>query len=73
MRMAAAMECGTVWVNEHAAFASEMPHGGFKLSGTGKDMSHYALEEYTIVKNVMFDISGNPTKDWYSMVFPSDR
>lgn len=68
MRMAAAMECGTVWVNEHAAFASEMPHGGFKLSGIGKDMSHYALEEYTLVKNVMFDISGETRKDWYSMV-----
>lgn len=68
MRMAAAMQCGTVWVNEHAAFASEMPHGGFKLSGVGKDMSHYALEEYTLVKNVMFDISGEARKDWYGMV-----
>lgn len=72
MRMAAAMECGTVWVNEHAAFASEMPHGGFKLSGIGKDMSHYALEEYTLVKNVMFDISGEAKKDWYTMVLDED-
>ncbi|MEM6869239.1 MAG: aldehyde dehydrogenase family protein, partial [Cyanobacteria bacterium P01_C01_bin.121] len=73
MRVAGAMECGTVWVNEHAAFASEMPHGGFKLSGVGKDMSHYALEEYTVIKNVMFDISGEAKKDWYSMVLDEDR
>ena len=72
MRMAGAMECGTVWVNEHAAFASEMPHGGFKLSGIGKDMSRYALEEYTLVKNVMFDISGEAKKDWYTMVLDED-
>ena len=72
MRVAGAMECGTVWVNEHAAFASEMPHGGFKLSGVGKDMSHYALEEYTVIKNVMFDISGEAKKDWYSMVLDED-
>jgi betaine-aldehyde dehydrogenase len=68
MRVAAALDCGTVWVNEHMAFASEMPHGGFKQSGVGKDMSHYALESYTRIKNVMFDISGKAQKDWYSMV-----
>lgn len=72
MRMAAAMDCGTVWVNEHAAFASEMPHGGFKQSGVGKDMSHYALEEYTLVKNVMLDISGDTKKEWYSMVLDEE-
>ena len=68
MRMAKALTCGTVWVNEHMAFASEMPHGGFKQSGVGKDLSHYALEEYTIVKNVMFDLAGTGSKEWYSMV-----
>ena len=69
MRMAAAMECGTVWVNDHLPIASEMPHGGFKQSGYGKDMSHYALEEYTVVKRVIFDITGDAKKAWHSVVF----
>ncbi len=69
MRMAAALECGTVWVNDHLPIASEQPHGGFKQSGIGKDMSYYALEEYTIVKHVMFDITGDQKKAWHSVVF----
>ena len=69
MRMAAALECGTVWINDHLPIASEMPHGGFKQSGYGKDMSHYALEEYTVVKHVMFDITGDAKKAWHSVVF----
>ncbi|MBE9180106.1 aminobutyraldehyde dehydrogenase [Oculatella sp. LEGE 06141] len=68
LRMSAAMECGTVWVNDHLPIASEMPHGGFKQSGIGKDMSHYALEEYTIVKHVIMDISGDQKKAWHSVV-----
>jgi acyl-CoA reductase-like NAD-dependent aldehyde dehydrogenase len=44
---------GTVWVNDHLPLASEMPHGGFGRSGYGKDMSSYAIEDYTIVKHVM--------------------
>jgi betaine-aldehyde dehydrogenase len=73
MRVSAAMDCGTVWVNEHVVLASEMPHGGFKQSGVGKDCSHYALEEYSIVKHVMLDLSGEAKKDWYSMVLNEDR
>ncbi|MBF2000547.1 MAG: aminobutyraldehyde dehydrogenase [Synechococcales cyanobacterium M58_A2018_015] len=69
MRMAAALECGTVWVNDHLPIVSEMPHGGFKQSGIGKDMSYYALEEYTIVKHVMFDTTGDQRKAWHSVVF----
>ncbi len=72
MRLSTALEFGIVWVNEHAAFTSEMPHGGFKQSGIGNDMSHYALEEYTLLKHVMFDRSGEPKKDWYSMVLDED-
>lgn len=68
MRMAAAMECGTVWVNDHLPIASEQPHGGFKQSGIGKDMSYYALEEYTVVKHVMLDITGEQKKAWHSVV-----
>ncbi len=73
MRMSAALDFGIVWVNEHAAFTSEMPHGGFKQSGIGKDMSHYALEEYSLIKHVMFDLAGEPKKDWYSMVLDEER
>jgi betaine-aldehyde dehydrogenase len=69
MRVSAALECGTVWVNDHLPIASEMPHGGFKQSGIGKDMSYYALEEYTIVKHVMFDNTGEQRKAWHSVVF----
>ncbi|MEA5466934.1 aminobutyraldehyde dehydrogenase [Leptothoe sp. PORK10 BA2] len=72
MRFSAAMECGTVWVNEHIPLVSEMPHGGFKQSGVGKDCSHYALEEYTIVKHVMIDLSGEAKKDWYAVVLDEE-
>ena len=53
MRLTKALEFGTVWVNDHIPIISEMPHGGFKKSGYGKDMSMYALEAYTEVKHVM--------------------
>jgi aminobutyraldehyde dehydrogenase len=47
------LQFGTVWVNDHMPLVAEMPHGGFKQSGHGKDMSVYALEAYTEVKHVM--------------------
>ncbi|MGK2947774.1 MAG: gamma-aminobutyraldehyde dehydrogenase [Acidimicrobiales bacterium] len=53
MRMSKALRFGTVWVNDHIPIMSEMPHGGFKQSGYGKDMSMYAVEHYTEVKHVM--------------------
>ena len=53
MRMAKALQFGTVWVNDHIPIISEMPHGGFKHSGYGKDMSVYAIEAYTEIKHVM--------------------
>jgi len=53
MRMTRAMHFGCVWVNDHIMITSEMPHGGFKQSGYGKDMSIYALEHYTDLKHVM--------------------
>ena len=53
MRMSAALQFGAVWVNDHISIVSEMPHGGFKQSGYGKDMSMYAVEHYTEVKHVM--------------------
>jgi aminobutyraldehyde dehydrogenase len=51
------LEFGAVWVNDHLPFASEMPHGGVKESGYGKDMSVYAVEEYTEIKHVMVKLS----------------
>lgn len=71
MRMAKAMQCGTVWINDHLPIASEMPHGGFKMSGVGKDMSHYALEEYTVVKHVVLDVTGAQRKPWHFTTFGS--
>ncbi len=55
MRMTKGLQSGTVWVNDHITIVSEMPHGGFKHSGYGKDMSAYALEHYTEVKHVMIN------------------
>ena len=47
------LQFGTVWINDHIPLVSEMPHGGYKQSGYGKDLSVYSLEEYTNVKHVM--------------------
>mgnify|MGYP000910077612 CR=1 FL=1 len=52
-RMARELSFGTVWLNTHIPLTGEMPHGGFKQSGYGKDLSLYALEEYTRIKHVM--------------------
>src|SRR6478752_2591502 len=54
-RAAREIAAGCVWINDHIPIVSEMPHGGAKASGYGKDMSLYALEEYTQVKHVMYD------------------
>lgn len=51
------LDFGTVWINSHIPLCAEMPHGGFKKSGYGKDLSSYSLEEYTRVKHIMCDIS----------------
>jgi betaine-aldehyde dehydrogenase len=53
MRMARALDYGCVWINCHIQLVAEMPHGGFKQSGYGKDLSMYAFEEYTRIKHVM--------------------
>jgi aminobutyraldehyde dehydrogenase len=53
MQVAAQLQYGATWINTHFAGASEMPHGGFKRSGYGKDLSVYALEDYTVVRHVM--------------------
>ncbi|MCZ7630857.1 MAG: gamma-aminobutyraldehyde dehydrogenase [Microthrixaceae bacterium] len=56
MRMSSRLMFGTVWVNDHIPIVSELPHGGFKQSGYGKDMSIYAIEHYTELKHVMVKI-----------------
>jgi betaine-aldehyde dehydrogenase/aminobutyraldehyde dehydrogenase len=53
LRAARALRFGAVWINDHLTIVSEMPHGGFRESGYGKDMSIYSLEDYTNVKHVM--------------------
>jgi betaine-aldehyde dehydrogenase len=57
MDAARRLRFGTVWVNDHIPLVSEMPHGGFKQSGYGKDLSLYALEDYTEVKHVMVNLA----------------
>lgn len=54
MNIASRLQYGCTWVNTHFMLVSEMPHGGVKLSGYGKDMSMYGLEDYTAVRHVMF-------------------
>ncbi|HEU4423382.1 MAG TPA: gamma-aminobutyraldehyde dehydrogenase [Pilimelia sp.] len=58
MRMTRRLDFGCVWVNTHIPIVAEMPHGGFKHSGHGKDLSMYALEDYTRIKHVMHNIEG---------------
>ena len=53
MQVAAQLQYGATWINTHFATVSEMPHGGFKRSGYGKDLSVYALEDYTVVRHLM--------------------
>src|SRR6266853_6472113 len=53
MNAARRLQFGTVWINTHIPLVSEMPHGGYKQSGYGKDLSIYSLEEYTNIKHVM--------------------
>ncbi len=53
LRVSKALRFGCVWINDHIPLVSEMPHGGFKESGYGKDLSVYGVEDYTVVKHVM--------------------
>jgi betaine-aldehyde dehydrogenase len=56
LRVSRALRFGCVWINDHIPLVSEMPHGGFKDSGYGKDLSMYSLEDYTVVKHVMANL-----------------
>ncbi|MGW1544008.1 gamma-aminobutyraldehyde dehydrogenase [Streptomyces sp. NPDC002309] len=63
------IKAGCVWVNDHIPIISEMPHGGYKQSGFGKDMSIYSFDEYTQLKHVMFDNTAAVRKDWHRTIF----
>jgi betaine-aldehyde dehydrogenase len=58
MRMSKRLDFGCVWINTHIPIVAEMPHGGFKQSGYGKDLSMYGFEDYTRIKHVMSNIEG---------------
>ena len=68
-RAARDIVAGTVWINDHIPIISEMPHGGAKASGYGKDMSVYSLHEYTQIKHVMSDITGQADKPWHHTIY----
>ena len=69
MRASQKLKFGTVWINDHLPITSEMPHGGFKESGIGKDMSMYAFDEYTQIKHVLIELTGEVRKGWHYTIF----
>lgn len=73
MHASAEIEAGCVWINDHIPIVSDMPHGGQKASGFGKDMSIYALEEYATIKHVMINHDDAPRKEWHGTVLHADE
>ena len=69
LRATREIRAGCVWVNDHIPIISEMPHGGMKHSGFGKDMSAYSFDEYTVVKHVMYDRTAVAAKPWHRTIF----
>ena len=69
MKTSAQLRFGEVWINYHLPLVSEMPHGGYKQSGFGKDMSGYTFEDYTEVKHVYVDLTGDARKSWHYTVY----
>ena len=63
------IRAGCVWVNDHIPIISEMPHGGYRHCGFGKDMSAYSFDEYTQVKHVMHDNTAVAHKPWHRTIF----
>ncbi len=68
MRASSTLQFGT-GVNDHLPLTSEMPHGGYKESGIGKDMSIYAFEDYTQIKHVMIELTNDDRKGWHYTIF----
>jgi betaine-aldehyde dehydrogenase len=69
LRASREIRAGCVWINDHIPIISEMPHGGYKASGFGKDMSAYSFEDYTNIKHVMYDDTAIARKDWHRTIF----
>jgi betaine-aldehyde dehydrogenase len=69
MRAANALRFGDVWVNDHLPLGSETPHGGLKQSGFGKDLGTDSLYDFTVVKNIYFDLTGLARKGWHYTVY----
>ena len=69
MRAAQTLNFGAVWINDHLPIASEMPHGGFKQSGYGKDLSDFSFDDYTQVKHVMIELTGEADKAWHYTIW----
>jgi acyl-CoA reductase-like NAD-dependent aldehyde dehydrogenase len=68
LSIAGRIKAGTVWLNEHLVLFCETPWGGCKQSGWGKDLSTMVLEEYTHVKHIYVDLTGQPVKPWYGIL-----
>ncbi len=69
MLLSRRLRFGAVQINDHLPITSEMPHGGFKQSGFGKDMSIYSIEDYTQIKHVYVDITGDKRKGWHYITY----
>ncbi len=69
MRASQKLQFGTVWVNDHLPLNSETPHGGYKESGIGKDLSMYSFNDYTQIKHVMIELSEEARKSWHYTIF----
>jgi betaine-aldehyde dehydrogenase len=68
-RVANALRFGAAEINDHLPLTSEMPHGGYKQSGFGKDLSIFSLEEYTNVKHVYVDLTDTVRKGWHYLTY----
>ncbi len=69
IRATNALRFGDVWVNDHLPLGSETPHGGFKQSGFGKDLGTDSLYDYTAIKNVYIDLTGQARKGWHYLTY----
>jgi betaine-aldehyde dehydrogenase len=69
MTMAKELRFGEVWINDHLPLVSEMPHGGYKQSGSGRDLSLYSIEDFTNLKHVYIDLTGSIRKPSYYTVY----
>ncbi len=69
MKAAAELRFGEVWINDHLPLVSELPHGGFKQSGFGKDLASYSFDDFTAIKHVYVDLTGAARKPWHYTVY----